>query len=822
MAKEKNVETKKGCCYFCTSIGCAVLVNVIDDPNSPGGKRIVGVEPDPSISGPNGQGCPRLAFAPEYFYHSMRIKYPLKRAGKRGDGRWQRISWDQALDEIASKLKEIREKYGPEAVAATHGTGRSGSEDWCMTRFMNLWGSPNRVGPIICSAPSAQVDQMVFGWYDVASSYAAPGKEQSTTIVNWSRNRPDSQPVAWPQMMEQWRKGAKFIVADPRCIEVCKYADIWLQPRPGTDLAIVLAWLRIIVYEGLYDRDFVVRWTNAPFLVRTDKMKILREWDLNEGGKKENFVVWDLNSKGLAVWNSKSLTYDKPGVSPALEGEFEVTGKDGEKIQCKTVWTLLKERIEPYTPEWAEEVSWVSARKIRESAYTYAKSKPAIFIKDLTPEQLPNGTQFLFVRNILRAITGNLDVEGGHVLTGPPPIRARGEMSLDEKFPTPEQRKKQIGADKFKLLTYPGYDLIAPNVKEVWGMWPGAWRQADAHPPSVFRAMLTGKPYPVKACLITYSNPMVAFPNSRLVFEALMSCELLVTHEIVWTPAAMISDYVLPSTCWMDRPELNTMGASGDINVIIAGERTVPPYYEARDGYDFWRGLGIRLGQGDYWPWKTLEEALDYRFEPMGVTFQEFIEMGRIYFQPVKHRKYEEKGFGTPTRRVEIWSTILEELGYDPLPHWREPTISPISTPEIAKEYPLVLTSGGRHLPFHHSEFRQLESCRRQRKWPMADIHPETARQYGITNGDWVWIETPIGAVKMVARVTPGIHPQVVHAEHGWWYPEEPGIMPNLFGVFKSNINVVVMDDPKYCDPEMGLYPFRTQLCKIRKAEMGP
>ncbi len=296
------------------------------------------------------------------------------------------------------------------------------------------------------------------------------------------------------------------------------------------------------------------------------------------------------------------------------------------------------------------------------------------------------------------------------------------------------------------------------------------------------------------------------------------------------TPSAAMSDYLFPMTDFLERPSFN-VGFGGVQPFLWSGERAVRPEYERRDDYDFWRGLGMRFGQEKYWPWETLEEVYDYRVKPASGynSFKEFVDKKAFEFMPAQVKGYAEvnprtghpRGYATPTGRVEIWSTILEELGYDRLPQFKEPFISFNSRPMLAKEYPLTLISIARHAPFHHSEFYQVPSLRQMHPDPLVEIHNETARMLDppISNGDWVWIETPKGKIRQRARLTFGINPRCVCAEHQWWFPEQSGAEPSLYGVWQSNINVVTEDDPDLCDPVYGTYPIATSLCRIRKCE---
>jgi anaerobic selenocysteine-containing dehydrogenase len=193
---------------------------------------------------------------------------------------------------------------------------------------------------------------------------------------------------------------------------------------------------------------------------------------------------------------------------------------------------------------------------------------------------------------------------------------------------------------------------------------------------------------------------------------------------------------------------------------------------------------------------------------------------GGYYFPKPEYKKYERMGgFATPTGKCELYSTIFEKLGYDPLPRYKESFESPFSRPDLAEKYPLILITGGRFLPYFHSEHRQIESIRRRRPDPVVQVHPETARKMDIQDGDWIWIETQRGRIRMKCQYFDGIEPRVVHAEHGWWFPELPGEEPWLHGVWESNVNVLTEDAPELCNKLSGGWPLKTGLCKVYKVK---
>ncbi len=194
------------------------------------------------------------------------------------------------------------------------------------------------------------------------------------------------------------------------------------------------------------------------------------------------------------------------------------------------------------------------------------------------------------------------------------------------------------------------------------------------------------------------------------------------------------------------------------------------------------------------------------------MTFKEFIAGTARNNPPLPVKKYEANGFGTPTGKYELYCTTLKELGYDPLPSYKEPEMI---VADMAGDFPLTLISGCRNHHYYHSQGRQLESLRKKSPDPMAEISPETGKHFGIANGDWVWIETPIGKAKFRCEYSPDMTTQVIQAEHGWWYPEDDSVE----SFFLSNVNAIIDDDlDTCCDPLSGGHVFRGLMCKVYRA----
>ena len=680
--------------------GCGVLVHVDDSG------KVLKVEGDPDSPLNRGDLCAKGKASIDHLYNPERLKYPMKRTGERGGGKWHKVSWDEALDEIATNLNEIKARYGPESVALGQGTGRH--HYFWVPRFANAFGTPNWVEPgcAQCFIPRATVSGITFGDLPTCDYY---GDISPACILVWGHNPAviSSDGELSARFLQCLKRGAKLIVVDPRRSETAARADLWLQLRPGTDDALALAMLNVIVGEKLYDLEFCEKWTCG---------------------------------------------FDK-----------------------------LAERIKQYTPEWAEPITWVSAVLIREAARVYANTKPACLDWGVAVEQTPNSAQTVRALAILRAITGNLDVPGGDIF-GMHAIR--GVPSLREKLPA-QMLERRLGADRYKLLT-----------------------TFAAHIPTLIKAILTGEPYPVKAWLIFGNNALLTYANSREVYEAIKRLEFFVVTDLHMTPTAELADLVLPAASWLEVDQIVDCPYVAGSVVLV--QQKIVQIGECKQDEEILTELARRLNLDS--GTESIEDVYDYQLEPLGITFAELKQRG--YFSvPMQYKKYERGGFNTPSNKVEIYSSIMEQLGYDPLPYYREPPESPISTPQLAKEYPLVLTTGGKIPVFFHSEHRQISRLRKMHPDPLVEIHPDTAEKLHIEDGDWVFIESPRGKIKQRAKLTLGIDPRVVHVEHGWWFPEQLG--PE-HGCWESNANVLTNIGPPY-DPAFGTYQLRALLCKVYK-----
>jgi len=673
--------------------------------------RLVKVSPDPDSPFNRGRMCVKGLATPEIMYHPSRLRTPLKRIGERGSNRWEAVSWDAALGDIADRLDRIRTESGSETIAVGQGTGRH--HFMHVIRFANAVGTPNWYEPGLanCLIPRITVSRFTYGGFVVADYY---GDITPKTILFWGHNPlvtgPDGE-LSFP-VRRALAAGSFGIAVDPRRSETAKRCKMWLPIRPGTDCALALAMIHVIIHEGVFDKGFVEKWT---------------------------------------------MGFEK-----------------------------LKEHVSGYTPQWAEAITWVPSQDIITAARRYALEKPSVLEWGVAIEQNPNSLQTVRALSLLRGITGNIDVPGGDILG----------MEIIRPYPVMRDRlpagmaEKRIGSGRFKLLSGPRAAM------------------PSAHIPGLFKAMRTGDPYRIRGLLIFGGNPMVTVANARDVHESLSKLDLLVVTDLFMTPTAALADYVLPAAFW---PEVNQILEMPLVagNAVMAQQK-VAQVGECRQDEEIMNDLGRRLNLPGME--ETLDDILNYRLEPLGVTFAE-LKKKSVIFPSHKYHKFEKRGFGTPSRKVELYSKSLERLGYDPMPVFKEPPESFDSQPGLAQTFPCILTTGSRRPEFFHSEHRQIRSLRTRRPDPIAEIHPVTAARYGIAAGDWVCVSSPRGRIRMKAEVTKNIRQDVVNVDHGWWFPERGG--PD-FGVWESNANLLTSDEPPY-DPAFGSYQLRGLLCRIDK-----
>lgn len=828
----KNGDTKiiRTCCRGC--IGkCGMLAHVKNG-------RLIKLEGDPDQPMTKGKVCAKGLAGLQALYNPNRNKYPMIRVGARGENKWKRISWEEAIDTIARKLMEIREKYGAEAVLCTTGGGGN-PEFGSVRRFASVFGTPNwfEPGAQQCYMPRTVCYNMIYGDTDMKYQTTSIADSEAQEIyfyddtpmkvlVLWGNSPSNNSPSQGGRAVVELRaRGVKTVVVDPRFTADAAKADVWLPIRPGTDVALELCWIRYIIEHNLYDREFVMKWSNLPFLVNTKTKMCLRESDIIPGGNSGTYVVWDKKTQ-----SAKPLPYPwDDNLDPELFGTFTVNG-----MECKTGFQLYKERCEPFTIEKAAEICWLEAEMIEKAIKLYANGPGGLSLGVAT-DQHPQSAQAAMAACALDLMMGYVQKPGALLQNFGDVKFADSAVSPLYKLLPAEQFRKRLGGAEYKGAN-------------AWG---------SCHSPTVLEAIKTGKPYPVRAWLERSGNKLAMLGNASSWIEAFDKLELIVHMYMYPTSFSAYADILLPTTEWLESdyvvPPLN----------MLFVRQAVTHTYETMNETVIWAKIAKRCGElghqackDSFDPvktapeqpyWNSMEEFLDYNCKlKLDMTFKELAQKAPYEAMPIeKWRKYhtyrdmdpktgKPKGFGRPSKKVEIYGEAFITLArtgapyapyplppaskdYDPLPYFVEPYESPLEGSELAKTYPLVMTNG--RLPyFHHGTLRNVPWLREIYPAPEIWIHPKAAAKYGISQGDWVNVESLRGKIKAKAWVTEGINPGVVYMER-FWTPET--LNTDTHGWQEVNVNVLSKNDAPYNDV-IGTYTLRGYLVKVSRADDGP
>jgi anaerobic selenocysteine-containing dehydrogenase len=680
---------KDSICYMCTSY-CPIKVHVRN------GKAI-----KIDIADDNVAYCPRWQAQLDFIYHPDRWQYPMKRTGERGANSFTRISWDEALDTIATNLQKVKDKYGAEAVVFWVAYTKEPRPYF--HRLTHAFGSPNYcTESSSCFSATWIASNLTYGSdYSTLTAQSGSIEPETRCKLVWSSSVKESSPPVWKNNQEAVKKGIKLIVVDPRRTSVASMADIHLQLRPGTDGALALGMMNVIINENLHDKDFTEKWT---------------------------------------------------------------TGFDD-----------LRKLAQEYSPERVEQITWVPAAKIKEAAVLYATQKPAkIHMSANSTTHHSNGVQNHRAIILLAAITGNFEVNGGNRFsTYALPIT--NDITLHERE---ADMPPGIGSQRFPI-------------------WTKRYREMQSN--AIADQIESGIPYPLKA-LFSAGLDIQFFPNPRRLVENLKKLDFIAVTEYFPTAGTQLADIVLPIASWLERQMLFT--ESGESIKLV--EPAIEPVGESWPEWKIYSELAKRLSFGELFWDGDLEKCLNYRLEPLGITCDDLRQHPEGIAPPLPPRPekyYEKTGFKTPSGKVEIASATLAEHGLEPLPVYKEPPESPLSRPDLAESYPLVLTSGARVLAYTHSQFRNIAQLHRIMPEPLVDINPADAKPRGIKSGDAVTVSSPRGSIKMKANVTDTILAGVVSTPHHW-----PG---------EANVNSLI--DDKNLDPISGFPPFKSQLCQVSK-----
>lgn len=706
--------------------------------------------------------CLRGLSIPERVYSNTRIKYPMRRVEgtERGAGEWERIGWDEAISQIAEKLTEVREHYGPRAVAYEIASG-------CYGMVQGVVGVPVR----FCNALELTKINVC---YDVAYGYGSnrvvgggirgyPSEAKSMLhskhILVWGSNPVYAQPQTWRIIRRAQEQGANVICIDPVHSATAARCDEYIPIRAGSDLAVALAMLNEVVGNDLIDVDVAKKYTTAPFLLRKDTGLILRRSDI-EGGelagardaatinaagsmKKDPAYVWDEAAAAPALYTECD--------APALEGSFTVDG-----IEVETVYTALKRHVSQYDVASAAEASQVPEDTIRRLARIYAEEGPVFLFAVYAIDHYCNGHLFAQAMAMLCALTNNVSRMGSGV--------GAGSMSV-----------AALGLAKFN----PAYTAAGGGKKKAYADVP----QSD-FAQVVSSGKHKGEDYPVKALIVSSANPMSNYAQQRLWLDDVVpNLDLIVTLDLEMTDTARYSDIVLPVAFWLEGDDLRSNQANP---YIVYGQKAIEPLYECKLDSEILALIADAMGLGDEVPLRDPKEWIDMALDTpalkaAGITQDALREQKAIRAIGTDEVPYVlgygGKDLATPSGRAELycerpvprvdygqdWKADAEREHF---PYFLEPNEGYFEN-ELFKKYPINFVQ--MHERWRtHSQWFSVETLREMDPEPLVHVSRTDAEARGIADGDVVEVFNDRGSVKAKAIVDDACAPGVSFMPKGW------------------------------------------------------
>ncbi|MEL1135784.1 molybdopterin-dependent oxidoreductase [Desulfitobacterium sp. THU1] len=655
------------------------------------------------------KACLRGISRTQWVNNPDRPKMPMLRTGEKGEGKWKEISWDEATDLIVTKIKETQSELGNQGITYKGGSGNFGAlTNGIAGAFFNyIGGSTPIVGSLCCQVVTTTMPPMLGTRYEDTRDTI----QDSKYIIVWGTNPAVTMQSYFSKYQDAMSKGAKMVTIDPRLSETAAKSDEWITILPGTDTALGLGMLKIIIEEKLYDQEFLLKHTGVPFLVDKATGNQVKAED-----NDTSYMVYDQISKSI-------IPHDQEGISPALS----LAGTPIAE-QYNTVFELIYNEAKIWTPEKVQEETDVPAGTVVRLAHEYATAKPAMIVQNMGGFQRTEyGSYAVGVQFYLAAFTGNFGKAGGGVCD------AGGvgtTIKVNAAIPSPKPQ------GEFGKILSPklGESILADTPNKIGFMW------------------------------VMTTSLMTQFPNTGAVKEALKKIPFVVVVDSLMTSTALYADLVLPCTTIFEDTNLL---ANNRHHYVQLMEKAVEPPGEAKSDLEIFTMLAKKLGFGEAFD-KDPEELIRVCLEGTGITLEQLKE-GPVCPMPQPYIPYPNGKFRTPTEKAELFMPMWKEKGFNPVVTYIRPNEFINGDQALAEKYPLMAVQRKTNRTIH-STFGNLPwICESTRSKAQVLIHPDDAAARGIKSGDKVVAYNDRGEHHCLANVQAHIKKGVVALENGWW-----------------------------------------------------
>ena len=745
-----------GVCRGNCSGTCKINLHVVDGKIVKTSRRPFNSFPDMSID----RICLRGLSQVYNIYGPNRIQYPMRRVGERGAGEWERITWDEAVDEIAQRWQEIREKYGDQAIAYTRGSGNLGTVSGVASPMFNVFFNKINSTQIKIARDQANtrgINRVMGTLGDWVLNDPSDFKNAKTLFV-WGANITDAQIHDWHFVADAQESGTKLVVIDPVMTQLAAKADVWIPIQPATDAALALSMMYVMVDEDAINKPFMKAHTCAPFLVREDTGKFLRMSDLGVEPQvievaRGQVSAASSENKGASVGKSATVkkTIDPPAVldvdgsvvavddasDPQISGTYDFEG-----IKCRTAYDLLKDEIMQYPPEKAAGICDVTAETIVELAHI-ALDGPCIHRLGWGSNSYTNGVHAAHANATMAALTGQIGYSGAG--TGVGDFKPCWGINAVVKGMT---------AAKHPMISA----LFLPEI-----MRTGKYK---------------GEDYPIKSLYVYAGNPVSNQVNTNeYINDIIGNLDFFVVADYAFTDTTKYADIVLPASHWFEQEDVVAISAT---QCFIHSEKAIEPLYESKPDIEILRLFAEKMGHPDlitYTDDEYMSMVIDTpALKELGITYAAIKENEDMYWYAKKPWiPWENASFRTESGRMEFYvekPTVQFDMGQEfdvereHLPRYFHPAEAYEGSPMWDK-YKLILLSERPRFRVH-SMWADNAYLRELDPEPTIKMNPKDAQERGVKDGDYVEVYNDRGHFVAKCVYNNGIRPGCMVYPKSW------------------------------------------------------
>ncbi|MFV0548025.1 MAG: molybdopterin-dependent oxidoreductase [Limnobaculum xujianqingii] len=653
--------------------------------------------------------CLRGMSRTKWVYHKQRIKTPLLRVGEKGEGKFKPISWNEALDLIEKNIRDTIATHGNKGMLISTHAGNMDSikNDMGKAFFDYLGGSTKQAGSLCCSAVTAAMMPMVgLRYADMRDTIA-----DSRYILCWGNNPAVTMQAYFKEYIKAQANGARLVVIDPRFNETAAKADEWIPIIPGTDTALALGMIKIIMDEQLYDADFLRQHTGAVYLVDAQKKQLREKPD-----DAESYLVYD-------TLTQSTVRHDAPGIVPALT-QTELLAN----AEYTTVFELIRTESQQWDLAKVEAETDVPAATVLRLAREYASNKPSMIVQNMSGAQRTEfGTYVAAGQFYLALLTGNMGKAGGGVCDAG---GVRQMMKINAPLPAPKDVQK-----------------IPPIPVSKVGDW-----------------IVNDRPHPINFWWIMTMGVLTQLPNTNMVKKALKKVPFVVVADNLMTSTTLYADLVLPVTTIFEDVSLMAGVRSHYVQLM---EKAVEPVGEAKPDYWIFARLAERFGFGEVFN-QPIEHYIENCLAGTGITIEQ-LRKGPIKPVDAPWIPFKDGIFRTPTKKAHFFIEEWQKKNFAPIVTYMQVKESPKGSPDLAQKYPLMAVQRKLARSIHSSHGMNEWILEVQRNQPNILIHPDDAASRNIRDGEWAIAFNHRGEHRALAVVTRQIKRGVVSLDNGWW-----------------------------------------------------